>query len=26
LYAQFGKFLSPQKPQTAVEDAKVVNV
>jgi CzcA family heavy metal efflux pump len=26
LYAQFGKFLRPQKPQTAVEDAKVVNV
>jgi len=26
LYAQFGKFLRPQKPQTAVADAKVVNV
>jgi len=26
LYAQFGKFLRPQKPQNAVEDAKVVNV
>jgi len=25
-YAQFGKFLRPQKPQAAVEDAKVVNV
>ena len=26
LYAQFGTFLRPQKPQAAVEDAKVVNV
>jgi Cu/Ag efflux pump CusA len=26
LYAQFGKFLRPHKPQAAVEDAKVVNV
>ena len=26
LYAQFAKFLRPQKPQIAVEDAKVVNV
>lgn len=26
LYAQFGNFLRPQKPQAAVEDAKVVNV
>ena len=26
LYAQFGTFLRPQKPQTAVADAKVVNV
>ena len=26
LYAQFGKFLRPQKPQTAVQEAKVVNV
>ena len=26
LYAQFGKFLRPQQPQAAVEDAKVVNV
>jgi Cu/Ag efflux pump CusA len=26
LYAQFGIFLRPQKPQIAVEDAKVVNV
>jgi len=26
LYAQFGNFLRPQKPPTAVEDAKVVNV
>ena len=26
LYAQFGKILRPQKPQAAVEDAKVVNV
>ena len=26
LYAQFGNFLRPQKPQTAVADAKVVNV
>ncbi|MEG4004931.1 efflux RND transporter permease subunit [Microcoleus sp. Pol11C1] len=26
LYAQFGNFLRPQKPQPPVEDAKVVNV
>ena len=26
LYAQFNTFLRPQKPQAAVEDAKVVNV
>jgi hypothetical protein len=26
LYAQFGTFLRPQKPQTSVADAKVVNV
>jgi Cu/Ag efflux pump CusA len=26
LYAQFGTFLRPQKPQAAVADAKVVNL